>query len=105
MRVTVITFNPIEFNVGKYAFKGHISMGETNWIKIKIKDTSKPFFQRTIFKESKIILMFTNRDSAYTKLEAKFVDALEKIEDLENSIKKEIILAIRQYFMYNIHRF
>lgn len=102
---TTITFLPLEFTVGRYIFRAHIDLGETNWLKIKIKDPSKPMFQRTIFKASKMMAFFLNRDSLYTKLEAEFNDGLNKIDDISPELKKEIILVIRKYFMDNLPQF
>jgi len=103
MKVTIIIFKPLVFNIGKFKFISSIDT-QSKKIKIKIKDTSKPVFQKTVFKASKHFFVFTDRDSAYTKLEAKFVDALEQLEEIDESFKSEIVIAIRKYFMYNIHR-
>ncbi len=105
MKITTITFLPLIFTVEKYEFKAHIDLGETNWLKIKIKDPSKPMFKRTIFKASKMMMFLKNRDSLYTKLEAEFVEGLTKIDDLSPEIKKEIVLVVRKYFMENLPRF
>ncbi|WP_163324838.1 hypothetical protein [Draconibacterium mangrovi] len=102
IKYTSITFLPLEFAVEKYVFRAHIDLGETNWLKIKIKDPTRPMFKRTVFKTSKMMHFLKNRDSLYTKLEADFVRGLNEIDDISPEVKKEIILAIRQYFMNNL---
>lgn len=105
IKYTEISFRPLEFKVGQYYFDSHISLGETNWISIHVTTDhpKKPGWKKQVFHTSKMMHFLRNRDSLYTKLEADFVKNLnEKINDLSPEVKKEIVHAIRKYFMTNL---
>lgn len=105
IRYTEISFRPLIIEVGKYYFDASISLGETNWISIHVTTDhpKKLGWKKQVFYTSKMMHFLRNRDSLYTKLEADFVKKLnEKIDDLSPEVKKEIVLAIRKYFMNNL---
>ena len=102
MKIIITKFYPDEFTVNNYSFKCEVTPNARG-MRVKIKDNSKSFLKRTIFRKYYfLIIPFVSVDTIYTWLEKAIINKLDTMNDLTNEQKNLIVIRIRQYFMVNI---